>query len=153
MIYNFATPPTFVVHSQYDEIALHCTPVNCSHEGSVPIHKEIFYRLIDPVLSSSSRNGYFLSSCLVNCQTLTTYVWSQITINDASIADTVGDWYFERSNNTRLKDCDTINCNPTCPFDPPMSSPTSFVSESGAISHRASPYMFSLILIILGLWN
>ena len=57
------------------------------------------------------------------------------------MAQSFGDWYFERSTDTRLKDCDGLPCNPTCP-----------ISESGAINTSGSPYVLTLYLLISFAW-
>ena len=66
-------------------------------------YKEEFDHQVQPVLSSPSSNGYFLDSCFVHCQTIENDdVWSKYAIEGRTIAQSFGDWYFDRSADTRL---------------------------------------------------
>ena len=116
-----------MLNSQYDKIILEdvylqpCIPPNCSEEGEELLrhYKAEFDHQVQPVLSSPPSNGYFLDSCLIHCQTYDEdRVWSQYAIYGRTMAQTFGDWYYDRGSpgSTRLKDCDTdYPCNPTCP--------------------------------------
>ncbi|XP_073135609.1 pectin acetylesterase 5-like [Henckelia pumila] len=59
--------------------------------------------------------GMFVNSCFVHCQTWMTDTWHSPTsprINNRTIAESVGDWYFKRDSVKRI-DC-PFPCNPTC---------------------------------------
>ncbi|KAL1546342.1 [Wnt protein] O-palmitoleoyl-L-serine hydrolase [Salvia divinorum] len=59
--------------------------------------------------------GMFINSCFIHCQTWAAGRWHSPTsprINNKTIAETVGDWYFEREAAIRV-DC-PFPCNPTC---------------------------------------
>ena len=123
-IYGFIKTPIFVLNSQYDEIILNgsyklpCMPPGCSASDEAHLwhYQKVFTEQLQPVLSSPSSNGYFIDSCYIHCQTFQVdKVWMNYAISGHSIAKTFGDWYFERSSNTRLKDCTYYPCNPTCP--------------------------------------
>ncbi len=137
-IYNYITTPIFVLNSLYDSsifeflIQKSCTTSACVEESGIfEVYKEEFARQAQPVLTSPSQNGYFLDSCVIHCQTnVDDRTWSEIAINGRSIAQSFGDWYFERSA-VRLKDCDTdLPCNPTCP------------ELDGAVKNIVSPLLF-----------
>ena len=138
-IYNYVKTPMYVVNSQYDSIILEtvylipCTPPDCTAEGTEYLrqYKAAFDHQVGPVLSSPSQNGYFFDSCYIHCQTYEDdSAWTQTTINGVTMAQSFGDWYFERSTNTRLKDCDAVfPCNPTCPD-----------SNSRAVKNATKPY-------------
>ena len=118
---------------------LTCIPPECSEEdlNRLEFYRAGFARQIEPVISSPSQNGYFFDSCFIHCQTIEDDVaWSQIRVGGRSIVQAFGDWYFERSGRTRLRDCDAdLPCNPTCPeFD------------GGAVRNSASPYLLTLAL-------
>lgn len=113
-----------MLNSQYDEIILNtsygqpCMPPGCSAADNAHLknYEKVFNQQIEPVYSSPSSNGYFIDSCYIHCQTFQVdEVWTHYAINDHSIAKSFGDWYFDRSANTRLKDCANYPCNPTCP--------------------------------------
>ncbi|XP_042001013.1 pectin acetylesterase 5-like isoform X2 [Salvia splendens] len=59
--------------------------------------------------------GMFINSCFIHCQTWAAGTWHSPTsprINNKTVAETVGDWYFERESAIRV-DC-PFPCNPTC---------------------------------------
>ncbi|XP_068317893.1 pectin acetylesterase 5-like [Pyrus communis] len=63
----------------------------------------------------NKEGGMFISSCFIHCQTLMTEIWNSpksLRINNKTIAESVGDWYFNRSA-AKLIDC-PFPCNPTC---------------------------------------
>ena len=145
-----------MLNSQYDSIILQkgvllpCAPPDCNIEETAIFesYKEDFNHQVEPVLSSPSKNGYFIDSCYIHCQTYEDDVaWTQISINGVTIAQSFGDWYFGRSANTRLKDCDDgFPCNPTCP-----------TPESGDTKSSTTPYLLALALYLMItfalLWN
>ncbi|KAL6503181.1 hypothetical protein OROHE_023810 [Orobanche hederae] len=59
--------------------------------------------------------GVFINSCFVHCQTWAAETWHSPTsprINNKTVAETVGGWYFEREAAEHI-DC-PFPCNPTC---------------------------------------
>ncbi|CAA2975032.1 pectin acetylesterase 5-like [Olea europaea subsp. europaea] len=59
--------------------------------------------------------GMFINSCFVHCQTWIAETWhspSSPRINNKTIAESVGDWYFNRKTAKHI-DC-PFPCNPTC---------------------------------------
>ncbi|GLT89583.1 hypothetical protein SLE2022_075610 [Rubroshorea leprosula] len=59
--------------------------------------------------------GMFINSCFIHCQTWVADTWHSLSsprINNKTIAESVGDWYFNRKV-TKLIDC-PYPCNPTC---------------------------------------
>ncbi|KAI4311042.1 hypothetical protein MLD38_035979 [Melastoma candidum] len=65
--------------------------------------------------SWSSRNGYFINSCFSHCQTETTDTWfapNSPRIRNKGIAESVGNWYFDRSI-VREIDC-AYPCDNSC---------------------------------------
>ena len=115
-----------------------CAPPDCTEEQTAAVrqYKAMFDLQIQPVLSSPASTGYFLDSCVVHCQTLRDEPWSQYAINGRTVAQSFGDWYFNRTGPTRLKDCDTdFPCNPTCS------------DVGGAPKNVANTYMVLALLI------
>ncbi|KAJ4805015.1 Pectin acetylesterase [Rhynchospora pubera] len=59
--------------------------------------------------------GIFINSCFIHCQSLKDYLWhspDSPRINNKTIAEAVGDWYFDRS---KVKEIDSqYPSNPTC---------------------------------------
>ncbi|XP_048429619.1 pectin acetylesterase 5-like isoform X2 [Pyrus x bretschneideri] len=63
----------------------------------------------------NTEGGMFINSCYIHCQTWITETWHSPTsprINNKTIAESVGDWYFGR-NAVKQIDC-PFPCNPTC---------------------------------------
>ncbi|KAI3811793.1 hypothetical protein L1987_21525 [Smallanthus sonchifolius] len=59
--------------------------------------------------------GMFINSCYIHCQTWVSETWhgpSSPKINNKTIAESVGDWFFERKESKHM-DCQ-YPCNPTC---------------------------------------
>ncbi|KAM3406178.1 hypothetical protein ACQJBY_000311 [Aegilops geniculata] len=59
--------------------------------------------------------GIFIDSCFIHCQTLDSVTWhspSSPRVNNKTMAEAVGDWFFDRREVKEL-DCE-YPCNPTC---------------------------------------
>ncbi|KAJ3676416.1 hypothetical protein LUZ60_003828 [Juncus effusus] len=59
--------------------------------------------------------GIFVNSCFVHCQSMKNFTWhspNSPRINNRTIGEAVGDWYFERREVKEI-DCE-YPCNPTC---------------------------------------
>ncbi|KAL6614026.1 hypothetical protein ACP70R_036296 [Stipagrostis hirtigluma subsp. patula] len=60
--------------------------------------------------------GLFIDSCFTHCQTPFKISWhsqNSPRLGNKTIAEAVGDWYFGRSQEVKLVDCE-YPCNPTC---------------------------------------
>ncbi len=66
-------------------------------------------------------SGYYLDSCLIHCQTMSSSPWTTFKVGGKSMSQAVFDWYYN-STVTKLKDCD-YPCNPSCPGKYPPTSP------------------------------
>ncbi|EEE62081.1 hypothetical protein OsJ_16865 [Oryza sativa Japonica Group] len=59
--------------------------------------------------------GFFIDSCFIHCQSLNSLTWhspSSLRVNNKTIAEAVGDWFFDRREVKEI-DCE-YPCNPTC---------------------------------------
>ncbi|CAM0958406.1 unnamed protein product [Alopecurus aequalis] len=59
--------------------------------------------------------GVFIDSCFIHCQSLNSWTWhspSSPRVNNKTIAEAVGDWFFDRRE-VKEVDCE-YPCNPTC---------------------------------------
>ncbi|KAE8661093.1 hypothetical protein F3Y22_tig00116939pilonHSYRG00213 [Hibiscus syriacus] len=66
-------------------------------------------------LEKDKERGMFINSCFVHCQTWMAETWhspNSPRINNKTIAESVGDWYFNRKPSKKI-DC-PYPCNPTC---------------------------------------
>ncbi|XP_024031225.1 pectin acetylesterase 5 [Morus notabilis] len=63
----------------------------------------------------NKEGGMFINSCFAHCQTWMAETWHSLNspqINKKTIAESVGDWYFNRKEAKQI-DC-AYPCNPTC---------------------------------------
>ncbi|PUZ53559.1 hypothetical protein GQ55_5G061100 [Panicum hallii var. hallii] len=127
--------PTFILNSAYDSWQIQnvlapdgsypgqawssCkTDIrNCSSTQIDVLHgfrKKLVSKL---KVAEDKRNwGLFIDSCFTHCQTPFNISWhSPISprLDDRTIAEAVGDWYFGRRQDVKLIDCE-YPCNPTC---------------------------------------
>ncbi|CAL5351281.1 unnamed protein product [Camellia sinensis] len=132
-IKNIKTP-IFLVHPAYDfwQIKHIFVPDDSDPHGSWfecklnidncnPSQMEVLHgyrHSLLKVLSEFQQNkegGMFINSCYVHCQTWMTETWHSSNsprINSKTIAESVGDWFFNRQVAKQI-DC-PYPCNPTC---------------------------------------
>ncbi|CAN1769889.1 Pectin acetylesterase 5 [Linum perenne] len=63
----------------------------------------------------SKEGGFFINSCFIHCQTWSTLTWHSLfspRIENKTIAQSVGEWYFNHQEVKKI-DCQ-YPCNPTC---------------------------------------
>ncbi|XP_021886820.1 pectin acetylesterase 5-like isoform X2 [Carica papaya] len=89
---------------------------NCNH-GQMEVLQGFRSSLLKAVneFLLNNRNGVFVNSCFIHCQTWMGETWhspSSPRINNRTIAESVGDWYFNRKVVKQI-DC-PYPCNPTC---------------------------------------
>ncbi|KAG2593494.1 hypothetical protein PVAP13_5NG112115 [Panicum virgatum] len=113
--------PTFILNSDYDvwQAWSSCKADirNCSSTQIDVLHgfrKKLVSKL---KVAEDKRNwGLFIDSCFTHCQTPSNISWhSPVSprLDDRTIAEAVGDWYFGRRQDVKLIDCE-YPCNPTC---------------------------------------
>uniref|UniRef100_A0A0V0GNL5 Pectin acetylesterase n=1 Tax=Solanum chacoense TaxID=4108 RepID=A0A0V0GNL5_SOLCH len=64
---------------------------------------------------NSTRDGMYINSCFTHCQSETQETWFAVgspRIDNKTIAETVGDWYFSRNISKEI-DC-AYPCDTTC---------------------------------------
>ncbi|KAG8054389.1 hypothetical protein GUJ93_ZPchr0001g33190 [Zizania palustris] len=75
-------------------------------------------KLVDDVEVVTDKKGWglFIDSCFTHCQTPYNISWNSPAspeLGNKTVAEAVGDWYFERSQQVKEIDCE-YPCNPTC---------------------------------------
>lgn len=132
-IKNIKTP-VFLVNPAYDfwQIQYVLIPAESDPSGKwakcrlsilkcSPAQIEILHGFRNSMLKTLSEfqqnkdGGMFINSCFSHCQTLMTETWHSPyspRINNKTIAESVGDWYFNRKLVKQI-DC-PYPCNPTC---------------------------------------
>ncbi|OAY72174.1 Pectin acetylesterase 5 [Ananas comosus] len=115
IVKNMKTP-TFILNSAYDAWQIQNV---LAPDASDPQDSWLSFRedLLDALSEVKKKRewGMFIDSCFVHCQTSTNITWhspSSPRLNDKTIAEAVGDWYFDRSVVKEI-DC-PFPCNPTC---------------------------------------
>ncbi|CAO1947405.1 unnamed protein product [Urochloa humidicola] len=73
--------------------------------------------LLDAIDEFKNRRdwGMFIDSCFIHCQSMTAITWhspSAARMNNKTVAEAVGDWFFDRREVKEI-DCE-YPCNPTC---------------------------------------
>ena len=71
-----------------------------------------FMTAAEPVIKAQ-KSGVFIDSCLYECQSLSTYTWTQIKVGGKTAKDSFVEWY-KKDMKTKLVDCSSFPCNPTC---------------------------------------
>uniref|UniRef100_A0A0D9YKS1 Pectin acetylesterase n=1 Tax=Oryza glumipatula TaxID=40148 RepID=A0A0D9YKS1_9ORYZ len=73
--------------------------------------------LLDAISEFKKKRGWgmFIDSCFIHCQSMKSLAWhspSASRINNKTVAEAVGDWFFDRREVKEI-DCE-YPCNPTC---------------------------------------
>ena len=150
-LYDYINTPLYVINSQYDSLILESyTNLTCpgcadeAKENFIEAYKARFDMQAEPVFNSPSTNGYFFDSCSIHCQTIENdLAWNEVEIDGVTMAKSFGDWYFNRSTNTRLVDCVGVSCNPTCPEN----------IASGGAKVVGSVMVLSTMAVFAAIWN
>ncbi|XP_023552008.1 pectin acetylesterase 9 [Cucurbita pepo subsp. pepo] len=132
---KYITTPFFVLNSAYDVFQFHhglvppsadlrghwnhckLNPAECS-EQQIQVLQGLRISMLSALrlfYEYSSRGGMFINSCFAHCQSESQDTWfgeDSPTIDDKTIAEAVGDWYFSRRN-TKEIDC-AYPCDSTC---------------------------------------
>ncbi|KAJ7564465.1 hypothetical protein O6H91_02G018300 [Diphasiastrum complanatum] len=92
-------------------------PIHCS-EGQIEILQGYRKKLIErlKIVQQKDLWGLFINSCFLHCQSEVDTAWNGLhapRVNNQTIAETVGEWFFERKIAQEV-DC-AYPCNPTCP--------------------------------------
>uniref|UniRef100_A0A2P2L3W7 Pectin acetylesterase n=2 Tax=Rhizophora mucronata TaxID=61149 RepID=A0A2P2L3W7_RHIMU len=98
----------------WNECKLHLAQCNSSQ---IQFLQDFRDQMLDAikVFSSSAQNGLFINSCFAHCQSEIQDIWfagDSPLIGHKRIAESVGDWYFDREN-VKAIDC-RYPCDNTC---------------------------------------
>ncbi|GER25250.1 pectinacetylesterase family protein [Striga asiatica] len=127
--------PFFILNSAYDVYQInhilvppaadphghwyHCklNPANCNtvQLNTLQGFREYMIETLRPFLENSTRGGMYINSCFTHCQTETQDTWfapNSPRINNKTIAEAVGDWYFGRKISKEI-DC-AYPCDNSC---------------------------------------
>ncbi|KAJ4772819.1 Pectin acetylesterase [Rhynchospora pubera] len=129
--------PVFILNSAYDSWQIrnvlapessdpsnlwtNCTSnINNCNSNQMKVIEGFRATLLDNISDVKQKKdwGMFIASCFVHCQSIYKITWHTPyyqRINNKSIAESVGDWYFDRRE-VKIVDC-SYPCNPTCLSD------------------------------------
>lgn len=113
-IKNILVPGPLDPHDSWYECQLSIQ--NCGPEQIQVLHgfRNSFLKALSE-LKQMKGGGMFINSCYIHCQTWMSETWhspNSPRINNKSIAESVGDWFFDRKVSKHV-DC-PYPCNPTC---------------------------------------
>lgn len=93
---------------------IYCRPPECTRDERAAImqFRNVSLYALRPVMQSAS-SGLFVSSCMEHSQSLYDDTWTSIFVNGYSVAEAVGNWMFERTDQHHHVDCE-FPCNPSC---------------------------------------
>ncbi|KAL2920689.1 Pectin acetylesterase 9 [Bienertia sinuspersici] len=78
-------------------------------------YRQEMLKALYPFYKHSTSGGMFINSCFAHCQSESQGTWLDVDsprVRKQTIAEAVGDWYFERKE-SKLVDC-AYPCNPSC---------------------------------------
>ncbi|KAA8518901.1 hypothetical protein F0562_016325 [Nyssa sinensis] len=113
-IQHILVPDASYMHGSWSKCKLnigHCNP------SQIEVLQGFRNSLLEALkeFQQNKEGGMFINSCFIHCQTWMTETWHSSNsprINKKTIAESVGDWYFNRKVAKHI-DC-PYPCNPTC---------------------------------------
>ncbi|XP_071734278.1 pectin acetylesterase 9-like [Rutidosis leptorrhynchoides] len=132
---KYITPPVFILNPAYDIYQFHhilvppsadpravwksckLNPTACRPDQIRVLHglRDEMLTALKSFLSDSSSGGVFINSCFAHCQSESQDTWFALDspkINNKKIAESVGDWYFNRNISKQVA-C-PYPCDKTC---------------------------------------
>ncbi|KAE9611309.1 putative pectinacetylesterase/NOTUM [Lupinus albus] len=112
---NILVPPSSDIHKKWTQCKQ--DPAACTPD-EINILQGFRNNMLDtlkPFSLNSESGGMFINSCFAHCQSESQDTWfgpDSPRINNKSIAEAVGDWYFERKKSKEI-DCE-YPCDKTC---------------------------------------
>ncbi|KAI4319926.1 hypothetical protein MLD38_033464 [Melastoma candidum] len=113
-IQSSLAPATVSINASWQQCRLNHLHCNAQE---IQFLQDFRKQMLDAVndFSSSNRSGVFINSCFAHCQTEIQDTWfstSSPVLDGKRIAESVGDWYFERTH-VKAIDC-PYPCDKTC---------------------------------------
>ena len=65
-------------------------------------------------LRARNDTGYFFDSCLRHCQSTDDTWFSSVRVDGQLARETFANWYYGRSGETKVMDCEEYPCNDSC---------------------------------------
>ncbi|XP_020899744.1 pectin acetylesterase 11-like [Exaiptasia diaphana] len=94
---------------------IYCKPPECTERELADMleFRNLTLRALAPVIRSRD-SGLYLTSCMEHSQSLYDDTWTDVYINEVSIAQAISNWCFGRTDFHYHVDCGSFSCNPTC---------------------------------------
>ncbi|KAL4605086.1 hypothetical protein ACB092_09G003300 [Castanea dentata] len=113
-IQNILIPDASDPHGNWQNCRLSIRSCNSSQIGILQGFRNSLLRALGE-FQKIKEGGMFINSCFIHCQTWMAEIWHSAKsprINNRTIAESVGDWFFNRKAVKQI-DC-PYPCNPTC---------------------------------------
>ncbi|OIV91437.1 hypothetical protein TanjilG_02055 [Lupinus angustifolius] len=122
---HILVPPSADMHGHWNHCKL--DPAACTPDQINILQGFRHYMLatLRPFYIYSGRGGMFINSCFAHCQSESNDTWfadDSPRVNNKTIAEAVGDWYFSRNRSKEI-DC-AYPCDTTCINNIPQSQVT-----------------------------
>ncbi|OMO97823.1 Pectinacetylesterase [Corchorus olitorius] len=117
-VYQFhhsLVPPSADVHGHWNRCKLDPAACNASQIKVLQGMRQDMITALYPFYKNSRRGGMFINSCFAHCQSESQDTWFAVDsprIQNKTIAEAVGDWYFSRRVSKEI-DC-PYPCDTTC---------------------------------------
>ncbi|KAK3038523.1 hypothetical protein RJ639_029323, partial [Escallonia herrerae] len=114
-IQNILVPVASDPHGMWSKCKLNIKYCSPTQVEVLQGYRDLLLKALTEYQQTKDR-GMFINSCYVHCQTWMTQTWhapNSPRINNKTIAESVGDWYFNRAAKHIQIDC-PYPCNPTC---------------------------------------
>ncbi|GAB4858274.1 Pectin acetylesterase 9 [Ancistrocladus abbreviatus] len=113
--HHILVPPSADIHGHWNRCKFNTTACNASQIEVLQGFRLAMLGALNFFYKGSRRGGLFINSCFAHCQSESQDTWFAVDsprINNKTIAEAVGDWYFSRRL-TKLIDC-AYPCNSSC---------------------------------------
>ncbi|XAR71711.1 hypothetical protein NMG60_11018105 [Bertholletia excelsa] len=113
--HHILVPPSADPHGHWNRCKLNPAACNTSQINVLQGLRRDMIAALTPFYRYSRRGGMFINSCFAHCQSESQDTWfaaDSPRVNDKTIAEAVGDWYF-RGKMTKEIDC-AYPCDSTC---------------------------------------
>lgn len=114
--HHFLVPPSADPHGHWYHCKLNPAACTAGHINILQGFRKDMLAALSFLYYNSTRGGMFINSCFAHCQSESQDTWfadDSPRINNRTIAEAVGDWYFGRRRIHKLIDC-AYPCDRTC---------------------------------------
>ncbi|GAB2265194.1 Pectin acetylesterase 9 [Dionaea muscipula] len=114
--HHILVPISADLHGHWNHCKLNATACNANQTAILQGFRLEMLVALSSFYQNSSSGGMFINSCFAHCQSESQSTWFAVDsprLQNKTIAEAVGDWYFERNMMTKLIDY-PYPCDSTC---------------------------------------